>query len=136
MNYQDMQTEENRMKRVAHSPNGLSRDGMVVDGDILVTCWTCGELADPAFPDSTMSLCAFCHKRDRELAKQEMDSLFCSICDGMGHGYPGGGPCPLESVGWMETMADEAYEQSMGVVSFEDAFHEARYERIGGERLG
>lgn len=20
----------------------------------------------------------------------------CSICDGLGHGYPGGGPCPLE----------------------------------------
>lgn len=20
----------------------------------------------------------------------------CSICDGAGHGYPGGGPCPLE----------------------------------------
>ncbi|MDQ6796454.1 MAG: hypothetical protein M3011_00275 [Actinomycetota bacterium] len=21
----------------------------------------------------------------------------CSICDAVGHGYPGGGPCPLES---------------------------------------
>jgi hypothetical protein len=20
----------------------------------------------------------------------------CSICDGLGHGYPGGGPCPIE----------------------------------------
>lgn len=20
----------------------------------------------------------------------------CSICDGLGHGYPGAGPCPLE----------------------------------------
>jgi hypothetical protein len=20
----------------------------------------------------------------------------CSLCDGLGHGYPGGGPCPLE----------------------------------------
>ncbi len=23
----------------------------------------------------------------------------CSICDGLGHGYPGGGPCPLEETG-------------------------------------
>lgn len=23
----------------------------------------------------------------------------CSICDGVGHGYPGGGPCPLEMRG-------------------------------------
>jgi hypothetical protein len=25
---------------------------------------------------------------------------FCSICDGLGHGYPGGAPCPLEDRGW------------------------------------
>lgn len=25
---------------------------------------------------------------------------FCSICDGLGHGYPGGGPCPLEDRGY------------------------------------
>ena len=29
----------------------------------------------------------------------------CSICDGLGHGYPGGGPCPLE-----DTMSDAEYE--------------------------
>ncbi len=23
----------------------------------------------------------------------------CSICDAVGHGYPGGGPCPLEERG-------------------------------------
>lgn len=23
----------------------------------------------------------------------------CSVCDGLGHGYPGGGPCPLEESG-------------------------------------
>lgn len=23
----------------------------------------------------------------------------CSICDGLGHGFPGGGPCPLETRG-------------------------------------
>lgn len=26
----------------------------------------------------------------------------CSICDGLGHGYPGGGPCPLEDRGAWE----------------------------------
>jgi hypothetical protein len=26
----------------------------------------------------------------------------CSICDALGHGYPGGGPCPLEDTGWRE----------------------------------
>ena len=26
----------------------------------------------------------------------------CSICDGLGHGYPGGGPCPLEDRGAYE----------------------------------
>lgn len=32
----------------------------------------------------------------------------CSICDGLGHGYPGGGPCPLEvsPVVWMEEEED------------------------------
>ena len=24
----------------------------------------------------------------------------CSICDGLGHGYPGAGPCPLEERGF------------------------------------
>lgn len=33
----------------------------------------------------------------------------CSICDGAGHGYPGGPPCPLEvsEVAWWETERDE-----------------------------
>lgn len=30
----------------------------------------------------------------------------CSLCDGLGHGYPGGGPCPLEERGWAEAEAD------------------------------
>lgn len=24
----------------------------------------------------------------------------CSLCDGLGHGYPGAGPCPLEERGF------------------------------------
>jgi hypothetical protein len=31
----------------------------------------------------------------------------CSICDGLGHGYPGGAPCPLEERGYWEARADE-----------------------------
>lgn len=26
----------------------------------------------------------------------------CSICDGLGHGYPGGAPCPLESADYSD----------------------------------
>lgn len=26
----------------------------------------------------------------------DLEGPTCSICDGLGHGYPGGGPCPLE----------------------------------------
>lgn len=39
----------------------------------------------------------------------------CSICDGIGHGYPGGAPCPLECdpVAWMETEEDEMRADAM-----------------------
>jgi hypothetical protein len=39
----------------------------------------------------------------------------CSICDGIGHGYPGAGPCPLECdpIAWMETEADEERAAAM-----------------------
>jgi hypothetical protein len=32
-------------------------------------------------------------------ACSEDESPCCSICDGLGHGYPGGPPCPLEMGG-------------------------------------
>lgn len=37
------------------------------------------------------------------------DEPCCSICDGVGHGYPGGPPCPLECdpIAWHETEMDE-----------------------------
>lgn len=38
---------------------------------------------------------------------QEVEGPCCSICDGLGHGYPGGGPCPLEEGGYWEARADE-----------------------------
>lgn len=45
-----------------------------------------------------------------EAANAAHDAPCCWICDGVGHGYPGAGPCPLEDseiVGW-ETEQDEA----------------------------
>lgn len=29
--------------------------------------------------------------------EQYIEGPTCSICDAVGHGFPGGGPCPLES---------------------------------------
>lgn len=50
---------------------------------------------------------------DRSLGYDE--PRCCSICDGMGHGYPGGGPCPTEMTG--EPM-DEREERA--VAEFEE----------------
>lgn len=41
----------------------------------------------------------------------------CSICDGLGHGYPGSGPCPLEERGWEDAEADRQREAWMGLAS-------------------
>lgn len=30
----------------------------------------------------------------------------CSLCDALGHGYPGGGPCPLEERGYWDAEED------------------------------
>ena len=30
---------------------------------------------------------------------EDVEGPTCSICDGVGHGYPGGAPCPLEMRG-------------------------------------
>ncbi len=38
----------------------------------------------------------------------------CSICDALGHGYPGGGPCPLE-----ETGEDDPYERMLWAIEDE-----------------
>jgi hypothetical protein len=39
----------------------------------------------------------------------------CSLCDAVGHGYPGGGPCPLEERGWEEAEYDRRREAAMGI---------------------
>ena len=35
-------------------------------------------------------------------AKAEAGLVYCSICDGIGHGQPGYGPCPLEDRGYAD----------------------------------
>jgi hypothetical protein len=57
-----------------------------------------------------------------ELASYEAEGPFCSICDGSGHGYPGGPPCPLEETGYWEARAQEDYEAAAGVIPFDVAF--------------
>ena len=36
----------------------------------------------------------------------EIEGPTCSLCDAVGHGYPGGGPCPLEERGYWEAERD------------------------------
>jgi hypothetical protein len=33
----------------------------------------------------------------------------CSLCDAVGHGYPGAGPCPLEDRGWADQADDDGW---------------------------
>jgi hypothetical protein len=46
---------------------------------------------------------------DRVVAAEEEPYDYgrtCSLCDAVGHGYPGAGPCPLEERGWMDADED------------------------------
>jgi len=52
---------------------------------------------------------------------QDADLVYCALCDGIGHGQPGYGPCPLEMRGVEDTYAEEAWEAARGVVSYWDA---------------
>jgi hypothetical protein len=38
----------------------------------------------------------------------------CTLCDGLGHGYPGAGPCPLEMRGWEDAEQDRIREAHYG----------------------
>jgi hypothetical protein len=51
--------------------------------------------------------------QDDAYANYEYEGPSCSICDGLGHGYPGGGPCPLEERGRDDGF--DAWEESRGV---------------------
>jgi hypothetical protein len=44
-------------------------------------------------------------------SEQVEEGPSCNICDALGHGYPGGGPCPLEETGWADPDSDrDLYE--------------------------
>lgn len=44
---------------------------------------------------------------------QDYEGPSCSICDALGHGYPGGGPCPLEDRGYDEDDSSERWLESL-----------------------
>ena len=48
----------------------------------------------------------------------------CSLCDGLGHGYPGGPPCPLEERGWDDGF--DAWEIARGVRDLDPQWAGAR----------
>lgn len=50
-------------------------------------------------------------------ATYEPEGPTCSICDGLGHGYPGGPPCPLEERGRDDGF--EAWERARGVLDLD-----------------
>lgn len=43
-----------------------------------------------------------------EYAEAMAEPPTCSLCDGLGHGYPGAGPCPLEERGYWDAEEDLA----------------------------
>ena len=48
-----------------------------------------------------------------ELLDEYEDERTCSICDGLGHGYPGAGPCPLEERGF-GVWEEDRYASGVG----------------------
>jgi hypothetical protein len=52
----------------------------------------------------------------------ESQLVHCALCDGIGHGQPGFGPCPLEERGYWEAAAEADWEAARGVIPW----HEAR----------
>jgi|SRR5215469_5142131 len=72
--------------------------------------------------------------------EQDYEGPTCSICDGLGHGYPGGPPCPLEEGDrWYVGSQEEARERYLEGLAEqrqqdrEDARDEAR--EWGGEDI-
>lgn len=42
----------------------------------------------------------------------DSQTVYCSMCDGIGHGQPGHGPCPLEERGY--SGEDDARDRAFG----------------------
>jgi hypothetical protein len=56
-------------------------------------CKGCGtELPDGLWVGGGYEVCDQCY--------YDQEPPCCTICDAIGHGYPGGGPCPLEDRGY------------------------------------
>lgn len=81
-------------------------------------CDICGGPAPTSPDDSSHDDCviqgngfhaATCDCRDC-YEDQPDEGPYCSICDGLGHGYPGGRPCPLEERGAEDSWMEAAYE--------------------------
>ena len=55
------------------------------------------------------AVCESCNEAWDAACEWEADQVFCSICDGLGHGQPGHGPCPLEERGAYEPEEEYGY---------------------------
>lgn len=62
---------------------------------------------------------------DEHIDEMQNAEVCCRICDALGHGQPGYGPCPLEERGWMDALQDEEIERRMGVIPFDEAMRMA-----------
>lgn len=89
----------------------------------MIRCGSCKER------HSTVQEVKDCYAYYAYLADEaEADRYSCSICDGRGHGYPGGRPCPLEEspVARWEDEEDERRAAAFGHMT--DAEYEAQRE--------
>lgn len=79
-----------------------------------VSCWSCkSPQAHPYRPGLVLHSAVLDEDWD--------EGPTCSICDGLGHGYPGGPPCPLEMRGADEADLQDRMEAMAGVVGYFDA---------------
>lgn len=55
-------------------------------------------------------------QHDEEWADSQV--VYCALCDAVGHGQPGYGPCPLEERGAEDAYAEAQWEAARGVIPF------------------
>lgn len=60
-------------------------------------------------------------------AMHEEPERHCNICDAVGHGYPGGGPCPLENTMSQADVdrEDEEYRRDLEMRELNDDLSDA-----------
>jgi hypothetical protein len=64
---------------------------------------------DPVDPCGHGDTSEGCPRHDSNWEPDE-EGPTCGICDAVGHGFPGGGPCPLEERGWEDAERDRLEE--------------------------